>query len=222
MAPHSTLTRDDAARLPVSVRPPADRSRLAVYTAMGASIGALPVPWLPDSLLRRVRGALVHDCVVRHGLSLTREARAILAEPSGSEVPRGFASQAVRYLGVRLAARALARFGPIGALWPVRDALRTYALGHMVSRYLDTGRTERAVRIDADEARRLRRAIDGAVARALTVEPLPADEPVAIDDQRDATTALVDWLIGLAAGVPDRLMRRLDAAFDDLLRTANG
>ncbi|HXN33385.1 MAG TPA: hypothetical protein VN894_16060 [Polyangiaceae bacterium] len=222
MAPRSTLTRDAAARLQVSARPSVDRSRLAVYTTLGASAGALPLPWLPDALLRRVRGALVHDCAVRHGLSLTREARAILSEPSGSDGPRGLASQALRYLGVRLAVRALARFGPIAAVWPLRDALRTYALGHLFDRYLDTGRTDRAVRIDADEARHLRRAIDSALARALTIEPLSVEEPAAIDDQRDAATALVDWLIGLAAGLPDRLLRRLDAAFDDRLGTADG
>src|ERR1700690_1030539 len=222
MAPRSTLTRDAAARLQVSARPSVARSRLAVSPTPGASPGALPLPWLPDALLRRVRGALVHDCAVRHGLSLTREARAILSEPSGSDGPRGLASQALRYLGVRLAVRALARFGPIAAVWPLRDALRTYALGHLFDRYLDTGRTDRAVRIDADEARHLRRAIDSALARALTIEPLSVEEPAGIDDQRDAATGLVDWLIGLAAGLPDRLLRRLDAAFDDRLGTADG
>jgi hypothetical protein len=223
MATRPTLMRDDAAGVPtVGTRPSADRSRLAVYTVFGASVGALPLPWVPDSLLRSVRGALVHDCAVLHGLSLTREARAVLSEPSGPDGPRGIASQTLRYLGVRLALRALAGFGPIAAMWPLHNAFRTYALGHLFNRYLDVARVERAVRIDAEEARRVRRAIDGALARAITVQSSPADESAAIDDQRDTLTALVDWLLGLAASLPDRLVRRLDAAFDDLLRAANG
>ncbi len=222
MAPRSTLMHDAPDGVPkIDTRASADRSRLAVYTALGASVGALPIPWLPDSLLRSVRGALAHDIAVVHGLSLTREARALLAEPSGAEGPRGFASQALTYLGVRLAVRTLARFGPIAAIWPFREALRTFTFGHLFHRYLDLGRTERAVRIDAAEARRVRRAIDRALARAITVESSGPQEPAAIDDQRDAATALVDWALGLAAGLPERLLRRLDTAFDESMRTAH-
>jgi hypothetical protein len=223
MATDSTLTRDDADGSPiVGTGSAVGRSRLAVYATLGASVSAMPLPWLPDSLLRRVRGALVHDVAVRHGLSLTREARELLSEPSGAHGPRGLSSQALRYLAVRLAVRVLARFGPIAVVWPLRDALRTYVLGHLFDRYLEFVRTERAVRIDAEEARQVRLAIDGALVRATTVEASAADEPTPIDDQRDAGTALVDGLLGLAASVPDRLMRRLDAAFDDLLTRADG
>jgi hypothetical protein len=222
MAPHPTLTHDAADRLPAAgIRAAVDRSRLAVYTILGASAGATPLPWVPDSLLRRVRGALVHDFAARHGLSLTPEARAVLSESSGPGGPRSVASQAFSYLGVRLAVRVLARFGPISLMWPVRHALRTYVLGHLFDRYLEVARSERSVRIDAEEARRIRRAIDGALARALTVDRSPADEPTAIDDQRDGVTVFVDGLIGLAAGLPDRLVGRLDAAFDDLLSEAD-
>ncbi|HEY8041508.1 MAG TPA: hypothetical protein VIF15_16995 [Polyangiaceae bacterium] len=204
------------------MRSPIEGGRLGVYTALGASVSAIPLPWVPDSLVRRVRGALVHDIAVRHGLSLTQDARDVLCEPSGPDGPRGLLAQAVSYLGVRLAARTLTRFGPIGMVWPVRNALRTFVLGHLFDRYLEAGRTERAVRVDVDEARRVRQAIDGALARALTVEAPPAEEPTVIDDQRDAVTALMDGLLGLAAGVPGRLMGRLDAAFDDLLAHRHG
>jgi hypothetical protein len=221
MTTRSTITREDAAGIPtVGIRSAANRGRLGTYSAIAASVTALPLPWLPDSLLHRVRGALAHDVAVRHGLSLTREAREILAQPS-ADGPRGLASQAMRYLGVRFAIRAMARFGPIAFVWPLRHALRTYVLGHLFGRYLDVGRTERAVRIDIAEARRVRHAIDGAMARALTVEAPAAHAPTEIDDQRDSATALVDTLLGLAAGLPDRFMRRLDAAFDDLLRDGN-
>jgi hypothetical protein len=204
------------------VRAPVDRSRLAVYAALGASVGAMPVPWLPDTLLRRIRGTLVQDVAARHGLSLTREAREALSQPSGPDGPRGLGSRTLTYLGVRLAVRVLGRFGPIALIWPLRQAVRTYILGHLFDRYLEVARTERAVRIDRQEARRIRHAIDGSLVRAVTVQLSPVDEPTPIDDQRDLPTALVDGVIGLAAGVPDRLLRRLDAAFDDLLNKADG
>jgi hypothetical protein len=218
MAPRSPLTLDDSESVPtVGLRSPVDRGRLGVYAAVGASVAAVPLPWVPDSLARRVRGALVHDVAVRHGVSLSRDAREVLSEPAGPDGPRGLVAQTLRFVGVRLAARALTRFGPLRMLWPVRNALQTYVLGHLFDRYLELGRLERAVRVDAGEARRVRLAIDGALARALTVEAPPAEEPTAIDDQRDAATVFVDSLLGLAAGVPGRIVGRLDAAFDDLL-----
>jgi hypothetical protein len=223
MAHRSHLTRDDTEAVPtVGLRSPVERGRLGVYAALGASVTAVPLPWVPDSLVRRVRGAVVQDVAVRHGLSLTQEAREVLSEPAGPDGPRGILSQAARFFGVRFAARVLTRVGPVGMVWPVRNALRTYVLGHLFDRYLELGRTERAVRIDADEARRVRQAVDGALARALTVEPPRLDEPTVVDDQRDPVTAFVDGVLGLAAGVPARLLGRLDAAFDDLLVHGDG
>jgi hypothetical protein len=217
VAPRSTITREEARAVPsVGLHAAGDRGRLATYSAFAASVAALPLPWLPDSLLRRIRGALVHDLAAAHGLSLTPEAREALAQPS-ADGPRGLGSQALRYLGVRFAIRALARFGPIALVWPLRDAMRTYVLGHLFARYLEIGRAERAVRIDLGEARLVRSAIDGAMARALTVEPPIVEAAPRIDDQRDAATAVVDTLLGLVAGVPNRLVRRLDTAFDELL-----
>jgi len=60
------------------------------------------------------------------------------------------------------------------------------------------------------------------LARAITVQVVPTEEPTAIDDQRDPTTALIDAMLGLAAGVPERLLRRLDAAFDELVAQTDG
>jgi hypothetical protein len=204
--------------LPAAVRSrPVDRGRLGVYAAIGASLGSVPLPWLPDAFARRVRGALVHDVAARHGLSLASEARDLLAEPSGPDGPRGLVAQALRFFGARLAVRALTSFGPFALAWPLRHAVGTYLLGHLFDRYLELSRTERAVRIDVEEARRVRLAIDGAVVRALTVVAPPLEEPSIIDEQRDAISRVVDTLLALAAGLPARLMLRLEAAFDELL-----
>lgn len=219
MAHRSPLTHDDIGALPSVALPAVDAGRLGVYSAMGAMVGAVPLPWLPDSLVRRVRGAVAHDVATRHGVSLTSEARAVLSEPSGSG---GVLAQTTRFVGVRLAARFLRRVGPVGWIWPLRNGVQTYVLGRLFDRYLQHGRTERAVRIDADEARRVRKAIDDALVHTLTVESRSRDEPTVIDDQRDPTTAFVDRLLGLVASAPSRLGDRLDAAFDDRLAIGNG
>jgi hypothetical protein len=221
-SPRSPLSREEDASPTVRVRSTVNRGRLGVYAGIGAAVGAVPIPWLPDTITRRVRGALLHDVAVRHGLSLTREARDLLAEPSGPDGPRGLLAQALSFFGAKLALRAFTRFGPIGLVWPARAALQTYVLGHLFDRYLELGRTERAVRIDVEEARRVRQALDGALARSITLPPPAIQEPTEIDDQRDAVTAFVDGMLGLAAGLPDRLMRRLEAAFDDLLAHGDG
>jgi hypothetical protein len=194
-----------------------ERSRLGVYAAIGASATAVPLPWIPDALVRRVRGALVHDLAVRHGLSLTLEARDVLAEPAGADGPRGLLAQVLRFAGTRLALRTLTRLGPIGLVWPLRSAAQTYVLGHLFDRYLDLARTERAVRIDVEEARRVRRAVDGALVRAVTVQTSRTEPPTVIDDQRDATTAVIDAVLSFAAGLPALAVHRLEAAFDELL-----
>ncbi len=219
----STLAEDAAGALgALGARPATARGRLGVYVLLGASADAIPLPWLPDSLLLRVRGALVHDCVARHGASLTGEAREVLANPSGSDDGRGLAARALSFVALRVAFRLLARFGPVGVVWPLRQAVRMYLLGHLFERYLEVRRTDRAVRIDAEEARRVRLAIDGAIARAFSVDVAAALEAVAVDDQRDPMTVLVDGVLAVAAGLPDRLTRRIDAAFDELLTKVHG
>lgn len=194
---------------------PIGGGRLGVYTTLGALTGTVPLPWIPDALARRVRGALVHDIAARHGLSLSPEARDVLAEPSSGEGPRTLLRQVGRFVAVKL----LARVGPAALLAPARDALGMFVLGHLFNRYVDASRTDRAIRIDVEEARRVRKAIDRALVHALTVAPVPDDLASAPEEMRDATTQLVDGLLQLAASIPEILVKRLDSAFDDLLPT---
>jgi uncharacterized protein (DUF697 family) len=189
--------------------------RLGTYTMLGAACGIVPLPWIPDATVRRVRGALVHDLTSRHGLSLTHEARAILVEPNGTEGPRGFLSQGAKFA----VGRVLGRLGPFAMIAPVRSALGTYVLGHLLQRYLETARTARSVRIDIEEARRVRRAIDQALIYALTTEAHPSreDRPFAPEDLREGNEQLIDGVLISIASMPGWLVRRLDAAFDDVL-----
>lgn len=189
--------------------------RLGTYTILGAACGIVPLPWIPDATVRRVRGALVHDLTSRHGLSLTPEARILLVEPNGTEGPRGILRQGAKFaLG-----RVLGRIGPFGLVGPVRSALGTYVLGHLLQRYLETARTARSVRIDVEEARRVRRAIDQALLYALTTEARPSreDAPFAPEDLREGSEHIVDGVLISIANMPGWLVRRLDAAFDEVL-----
>jgi hypothetical protein len=191
--------------------------RLGTYTVLGAVCGIVPLPWVPDATVRRVRGALVHDLTSRHGLSLTHEARTILVEPNGTEGPRGFLKQGATFA----ISRVLGRVGPFAFIPPVRSALGTYVLGHLLQRYLETARTVRAVRIDVEEARRVRRAIDQALIYALTTEAKGSreDPPFAPEDLRDNGEQIVDGVLISIASMPGWLVRRLDAAFDEVLST---
>ena len=191
--------------------------RLGTYTVLGAVCGVVPLPWIPDATVRRVRGALVHDLTSRHGLSLTHEARTILVEPNGTEGPRGFLKQGATFA----ISRVLGRVGPFAFIPPVRSALGTYVLGHLLQRYLETARTVRAVRIDVEEARRVRRAIDQALIYALTTEANGSreDPPFAPEDLRNQGEQIVDGVLISIASMPGWLVRRLDAAFDEVLST---
>jgi uncharacterized protein (DUF697 family) len=189
--------------------------RLGTYTILGGATGIVPLPWVPDAIARRVRGALVHDVTSRFGLSLTPEARQVLVEPGGGDGPRGVISQGVTFAVTRV----LGRFGPLAAVAPVRSALGTFVLGHLLQRYLDGARSARAVRIDVEEARKVRRAIDQALIYALTTEARGSREDTAIppEDLRDQSTQIIDGVIISMASLPGWFLRRLDAAFDEVL-----
>ncbi len=188
--------------------------RLGAFTLLGAAAGSVPLPWIPTTLVRRVRGALVQDIAARHGLALAKEARTVLAEPSGKARPPGATREAMRYLAVR----ALKRVGPIRVLPPVRAALDTFVLGRLFARYL-ASRASTLHRLDEQEALEVRHIIDGALLRALTADVGAGTDALALptEDFRDELTQAVDSAIIAAVGVPSWLVRHLDAAFDEML-----
>jgi len=187
--------------------------RLGTYSALGAAAAAIPIPILPGSLALRVRGALVHDVCARHGLSITPEARRVLAKHGLAEGPEGFFGAALRFATTRV----FARLGPLGVLPPIRSALLTYAIGHLLSRYL-AARSDPSVRIDVDEARRVRRAIERAIGAAIgTAAPGERDIGSAPEELRDPLTQATDGLLAAVASLPGNLVRRLEAAFDEAI-----
>src|SRR5689334_23258906 len=68
---------------PIVVRTTAaSPGRISVMALIGMIAGAVPLPFVPAVVLKRIRGALVHDVVTRYGLCLTQEARDELAAAS--------------------------------------------------------------------------------------------------------------------------------------------
>jgi hypothetical protein len=117
--------------------------------------------------------------------------------------------------------KVLGRFGPLALLAPVRHGVSTFLLGHLFQRYLETARKERAIRVDAEEARKLRRAIDQAMLYVFTAE---GGEKFAIprapEDLRDGTTQVIDSVLISIANVPAWLVNRVESSFDELVATA--
>ena len=185
--------------------------RLAVLTVFGVAAATIPLPVLPDRLLARIRGAVVHDAVARHGLSLTTDARDILARPGGDHTM-------IRRAAEALAVQLLRRFGALGTVAAVARGLEVYALGHLLERYITEVRPTGAVRIQAEEARRLREAFDRTVARAFSpaLDAGPTVLAGGAEDLRDEFTRWIDALLLAGAAVPSYLERRLDAAFDEI------
>src|SRR5262245_21787390 len=118
------MTKNDRGETAVTLADPeaVGAGRLGVYTALGAAAGTVPLPWLPDAVAKRIRGALAQDIAARHGVSLTTEARQLLAEPEARDGARGVLGQAVKFA----TGKVLARFTPLGFLPPLRSAAQTF------------------------------------------------------------------------------------------------
>jgi hypothetical protein len=201
----------------VAVVTPADppTGRLAVLTAAAVAVGAIPIPFVPDRLAARVRGAIAHDVTARHGVSLTSDARKILAEPDPRGGGRALARKAAEAISMRLLKRA---FAPAGALATLAGGLEVYALGVLLERYLTRVRKTSAVRIDIEEARKIRDLIDRTLLRALSPSLQPASLNLSdpIEDLRDEVTRWIDTALLTGATLPSYVERRLEAAFDEL------
>jgi hypothetical protein len=198
----------------ISPRPPTS-GRLAILSGLSLAAAAIPVPFLPDRVVFQIRGAVAQDIASRHGLSLTTDARRILAESSGESPVRDMLKGALGFLSRTF----LRRLGPLAAVMSASNAVEVFALGHLFERYLDRHRGSNTVRIHADEARALRRLLDAAAVKALSpaLKPDPVPLLPGVEDLRDEFTRWVDTVLLMSASLPGYVERRLDAAFDALV-----
>jgi hypothetical protein len=211
-APSTTAT---VATSPASAPP---TGRLAVMTAYAVAATAIPIPFVPDRVLALVRGALVHDVAARHGLSLTSDARAVLAEPDSEARTRMVRA------AESLARQVLRRLRPVGILSSASRGVELYSLGLLLERYVTHVRTTGAVRMHVEEARLVRDAIDRSALRALSPSVRPALTVMSEghEDLRDELTRWIDALLLTSASLPSYLERRLEAAFDEIVEQTPG
>jgi hypothetical protein len=169
---------------------------------------------VPDRVLFRIRGAVAQDVIARYGLSLTSDAREILASPNAEKRSAMLVRKAVEIVTTKI----LKRFGPLAGLTAAARALEVYALGHLTERYIRDVREPGPVRIHGEEARKLRDTIDRSILRAvspsLIARTTVLGEPA--EDLRDEFTRWVDAILLTSAALPGYIERRLDAAFDEL------
>jgi hypothetical protein len=212
VAPASTSTMAES---PASA-PPA--GRLAVLTAYAVAATIIPIPFVPDRVLSRVRGALVFDIASRHGLSLTTDAREVLGEPDSE-----MRTKLVR-TAETIARQLLRRLRPLGMLASASRGVEVYALGLLFERYVTQVRRSATLRVHRDEARKVRDVIDRSLFRALSPSLKPATQTVSegVEDLRDELTRWVDAVLLTSAAVPSYLERRLTAAFDEIVRETPG
>ena len=110
--------------------PPA--GRLAVLAAYAVAAGCDPDPVRPRSGARSASAAPSSTTSVsRHGLSLTSDARAVLAAAGlRAAHPRS------RKAAETVAREVLRRLGPLGVFDVRRPRLEVYALGYLLDRYI--------------------------------------------------------------------------------------
>jgi hypothetical protein len=201
--------------------PRSTQARVTVFAIAGDGAGVVPLPIVPRRILRLIRGAMAHDVCAQHGLALTAEAREILAEPASGGARPGLGKDALQYVALRALAR-MGRYATVVA--PARSAFDTLAFGRLLDRYLEKFRSTsprgRVVRIDAEEAHRIRDVLDRATLRVikpgLVAGGSIVEEPP--EDYRDTVERAIDTAMITAARVPEWLAGRLDAALDDVMR----
>jgi hypothetical protein len=194
--------------------------RLVTLTGASLLVSLFPLPFVPSRIVRQVRGAIVHDCLSRHGISVSSDARKLLAAPGSEDKARDLLRKAAEYFSRRV----LRRLGPLAPLSTAVTAFEVFALGHLIERYLDRFRPSAGARMQEVEARRLRHAIDRAVLE--TFYPSTSARPLLLsegsEDLRDEFTRWIDTLVLTGATLPNYLARRLEAAFDAVMEGSAG
>ncbi|NUO53615.1 MAG: hypothetical protein HOV80_32605 [Polyangiaceae bacterium] len=186
-----------------------------MLTGLSLAASAIPLPFLPDRVVSRIRGAIAQDVASRHGLSITSDARRILAEPSSDSPLRDVLKTTLGFLGKTF----FKRLGPVAAIVSASQSIEVFALGHLFDRYVERHRGTKTLRVHHDEARALRKLIDSSIVRALSpsVRPEPVPLLPGVEDLRDELTRWIDTVLLAGSSFPAYFERRLDAAFDQLV-----
>ncbi|MBX3272202.1 MAG: hypothetical protein KF729_18200 [Sandaracinaceae bacterium] len=203
-------------------------SSVSVYAAITGLAGAVPVPMLDAVLSELSRGAAMRRVAKRHGVTLTPDARAILAT-SGSihatSTERG-----------RLLKTALASvLAPFRVAARVDDAVGTLLSAICLDHFLRRPDRPAGAALTAAEAHRVRAATERAIGEAGfdALKTIPAglfrilrrafDALLAADDEgRSPIERAVDAILDGLADAPDELVDALTLQFDLALEEDRG
>jgi hypothetical protein len=188
-----------------------DTSRLAVLSALAGASHSVPLPLVPLALTRYLRGAVAYDVAARHGLSLTVDAREVFA---GTGIKAKALSSGTAQMLIKAVAK---KFGPLGVLAPAQASLEVLALGILFDRYLGHVRQSATIRVNATEAREVKRIIDRSVTRVLRPSRVGMEKkpkPAPPEELRDDLTRLLDTVLLSGASLPGFVVRRLEGSFD--------
>jgi hypothetical protein len=201
---------------------------VSVYAAAAGLAGAIPVPLLDGVLSELARGAAMRRVAKRHGVSLTPDARAILAGP-GAFGPTS--SERGRLLKTALATV----LAPFRIAARIEDALGTLFAAVLLDHFLRRPDRPRGAALTEAEARRVRAAIERSIATAGfdVIKTVPVGlwrvvqngvtSMVRVDQEsRSPLERLVDAILDSAADAPDELVDTLIHHFEEALADDGG
>ena len=147
---------------------------------------------------------------------MSTDARLALADTASNDRARAVLRSGVEFMARRL----LNRLGPLAPLTAVVGTFEVFALGVLLERYVRRVRPGGTLRMHEAEAQRVRRAINTAVLRMLypSTKPRRLMLQQSAEDLRDELTRWIDTFLLTSATIPSYLERRLEAAFDDVVR----
>jgi hypothetical protein len=201
---------------------------VTVYATVAGVAGAVPIPILDSALSELARGAAMRRVAKRHGVVLTPDARAILAGPGAvgaTSSDRG-----------RLLKSALSTvLAPFRIAARIEDGLGTLFAAVLLDHFLRRPDRPKGAALTEAEARRVRIAIERAVAAAgfdaIKTVPLGVfrilknglSAMVTVDaESRSPLERLVDSILDELADGPDELVDTLTYHFDEALARGTG
>ncbi len=207
--------------------PEPDRAKAVsptVYAMSAAFLSAFPVPFLNGTLSSLARGAAIRRVTEHHQVSMTRDARRVLAEP-------GFRRNPSTWTG-KIARVALGRtFSAVNFAGRVEAGLSTYYATLLINSYLASDLRKANAPLEKLEAERIREAMERAF-ESVSLEALQALPSSSVhaaknatreawsesDLDRSAVERWVDTVLDELASAPHHTLERLSEVFFEAVR----
>ncbi len=196
------------------------KGTLSAYGIVAGACAVLPIPMLDSYLGRLARGAGVRRAALRHGVTLSPEARDELAAPGAMHAAAGTAL-------ARVTRGLITRFNvPAATVGSLEDGVSAWLTATLLDRYFQTRTVPEGFVLEVEEARAIRRAVAAASIDGFT--RLGVDAPRGLGrtlqrlgqaiersaDDRRASERIVDSVLDAVADVPEDVLAVFVAAFD--------